>query len=341
MRVPEREPRLPGDGVTGSVYQKPTMNQPRDGRADSPPSFAQDPRALIALLAMPLFFSTNLIVGRAVAEVVPPWSLAFWRWLITALLLLPFAGGGLLRHAAVLRREWRRLLVLGFLGMVLCGGNVYVALQHTSATNATLIYTTSTIMIVVLDALLKRRGMPAIQLAGSFAGFAGIALITVHGEPGRLLELEFNIGDLGILVAAVSWAIYSLMLRTGPLTQLGSMTAFGANVLAGTLLLAPFTLWEAVSGAPQPNTLEAWGAILFLAFFPSVLAFSLFLFAVRVAGAPVTATFLYLMPVYGVLLAVLVLGEELHLYHAVGFVLIIGGVVLATRPRPARRAGAH
>lgn len=305
-----------------------------------PPGLLHDPWALAALLAMPLFFSTNLIVGRAVVDLVPPWSLAFWRWLLAAAVLLPLTAGALMRHRDLLRREWAHILLLGFLGMVLCGGNVYVALGHTTATNATLIYTTSTLMIVVLDALLKRRRLPKIQLLGSLAGFAGIALITVHGEPGRLLGLQFNSGDLGILVAAIAWAAYSLMLRQGPLTQLGGQTAFAANAIAGTLLLAPMALWEATTGASTPATLEAWGAIAFLAVVPSVLAFGLFQFAIKSAGAPVTANFLYLMPVYGVLLAVLLLGEELHLYHGVGFVLILGGVILATRrrdpsPRPA------
>ncbi|RTL96522.1 DMT family transporter [Ancylobacter aquaticus] len=309
------------------------MEHRQDVSHDSPPGLLHDPWALAALLAMPLFFSTNLIVGRAVVDLVPPWSLAFWRWLLAAAVLLPLTAGALVRHRALLRREWARILLLGCLGMVLCGGNVYVALGHTTATNATLIYTTSTLMIVVLDALLKRRRLPAIQLIGSLAGFAGIALITVHGEPGRLLGLEFNSGDLGILVAAIAWAAYSLLLRQGPLTQLGGQTAFAANALAGTLLLAPLALWEAASGATTPATLEAWGAIAFLAIFPSVLAFGLFQFAIKTAGAPVTANFLYLMPVYGVLLAVLLLGEELHLYHGVGFVLILGGVILATRRR--------
>ncbi|WP_454684933.1 DMT family transporter [Ancylobacter moscoviensis] len=312
------------------------MTDPAPASPETPAaSRSIEPRALVALMAMPLFFATNLVIGRAVAGVVPPWSLAFWRWAVAVAILLPFAAPALLRRRDLLLGQWRRLSILGLLGMVICGGNVYVALGNTTATNATLIYTTSTIMIVVMDAVLARRKLPAIQLLGTLAGFAGIALIAVHGEPGRLLGLEFNTGDLGILVAAVSWAAYSLMLRSGPLTQLDALPGFTANAIAGTLLLAPFALWEMASGAPLPRTGEAWGAIVFLAIFPSVLAFGLFQYCVRVAGASVTANFLYLMPVYGVVLAVLLLGEELHLYHAVGFVLILGGVILATR-RPAR-----
>lgn len=317
------------------------MTDPSPAPGDSPSpahiSLARNPRALFALLAMPLFFATNLIVGRAVVGTVAPWSLAFWRWLFAVMMLLPFAAPTLIRYRHVLLAQWKQILLLGLLGMVLCGGNVYAALATTTATNATLIYTTSTIMIVVMDALLARRRLPLVQLLGTLAGFAGIALITVHGEPLRLMELQFNDGDLGILVAAISWAIYSLMLRDGPLTRMGGAATFTTVAIAGTALVAPLALWEAANGGVQPHGLEAWGAILFLAIFPSVLAFTLFLYCVRTAGAPVTANFLYTMPVYGVLLAVLLLGEELHLYHAVGFVLVLGGVVLATR-RPARKA---
>jgi drug/metabolite transporter (DMT)-like permease len=314
------------------------MTDPSPAPGDSPSpahlSLARNPRALFALLAMPLFFATNLIVGRAVVGTVAPWSLAFWRWFFAAAMLLPFAIPALIGHRYLLAAQWKRILLLGLLGMVLCGGNVYAALETTTATNATLIYTTSTIMIVVMDAVLARRRLPLVQFIGTLAGFAGIALITVHGEPLRLMELEFNDGDLGILVAAVAWAAYSLMMRDGPLVRMGSVAIFATVAVAGTALLAPLALWEAANGGVQPHGLEAWSAIIFLAIFPSVLAFILFLYCVKVAGAPVTANFLYTLPVYGVLLAVLLLGEELHLYHAVGFVLVLGGVVLATY-RPA------
>lgn len=305
----------------------------------SPPShpaprmpLLSNPRAMAALLLMPLFFAVNLIVGRAAVESTSPWALAFWRWFLATAILLPFAANALWRQRDVLRAHWVEIAVLGGLVTLVAGGNVYLSLQHTSATNANLIYTTATIMIVVMDAMLARKALPPLQLAGAIAGFVGIALITVQGDPWRLIELEFNIGDLGILVAAVGWAAYSLMLRRHSLDSLGAVPAFTIIALAGVILVAPFMLVEAAQGGHAPEGWRGWGAVVLLATFPSVGAFTLYQYAIRVAGAPVTANFLYLMPVYGVAMAVLLLGEELHLYHLVGFVLILGGVVLATRP---------
>ncbi|WP_197028292.1 DMT family transporter [Bosea sp. 117] len=307
------------------------MTSPPAGPPASPP-LLQSPAALAALLLMPLFFATNLVVGRAAVAAISPWTLIFWRWFLAILILLPFAATALVGRRDLLAKNWRALLVLGFIVTVLCGGNVYVSLQFTSATNATLIYTTSTIMIVVLDALLARRPLPPAHIVGAVAGFAGIALIAVQGELGRLLNLSFNIGDLGILVAAIAWAAYSLMIRKSPLNALGPVPAFTAVALVGTLLLVPPMLWEAAHQGHLPAGAMAWTSVLILAIFPSVLAFILFQYCVRVVGAPVTAIFLYIMPVYGVVMALILLGEQLHLYHAVGFALVLGGVILATRP---------
>lgn len=299
---------------------------------ESPSPLRSNPSAIAALLLTPLFFSMNLVVARASVATISPWNLAFWRWLIAVLILLPFAVAAMHKHRAVLKAHWKQLVVLGFVVTVACGGNVYVGLQYTTATNATLIYTTSTIMVVVLDAMLARRRLPPGQIIGAVAGFLGIALITLHGELGRLADLQFNVGDLSIFGAALAWAIYSLMVRKGPLMQIGAVPAFTAIAIVGTVLLVPPLLWENLHGGHAPSGVTAWLAVLTLALFPSVLAFILFQYCVKVAGAPVTAVFLYLLPVYGVLLAVALLGEELRLYHAVGFVLILGGVVLATRP---------
>ncbi|MFK8251204.1 DMT family transporter [Ancylobacter terrae] len=292
----------------------------------------RNPRALAALVAMPLFFATNLIVGRAAVATVSPWSLVFWRWVIALALLLPFAYAGLIRHRTVLMAHWRQLIVLAVLAVVICGGGVYVALQHTTATNANLIYATSTIMVVVFDALLARRRLPFAHVAGALIGLCGIVVIVLQGDLGRLASFRFNVGDLGILAAAISWAAYSLILRKGPLVEIGTVTTFTAIVIAGIVVLAPLMLFEMAHEGHAPHGLQGWGAIVFLAIFPSVLAFTLYQYAVVQAGASVTALFFYLLPVYGVALAVIVLGEELHGYHAIGLVLVLGGVMLATRP---------
>ncbi|MCK0197656.1 DMT family transporter [Ancylobacter sp. 6x-1] len=291
------------------------------------------PLILLALLATPLFFTSNIIVGRSVGGVIAPWQLAFWRWFFALAILLPIALPSLIRHRAVLTAQWKTIVLMGFIVMVLCGGNSYWGLEYTTATNATLIYASSNIMVVVLDAIVMRQRLPLLRILGAIAGFSGIVLITLQGEPGRLLHLSFNIGDLAFLAGAISWAFYALMLRDGPLVRIGPVPTFAATNIAGLILLAPFALAEHFFGTrPGPVGFEAWSAVAFLATIPSVAVFLMFQYCTREAGPTITAMFGYLMPVYGVVLAALLLGERLHGFHAAGFVLILGGVILATRP---------
>ncbi|HEY7460032.1 MAG TPA: DMT family transporter [Xanthobacteraceae bacterium] len=286
--------------------------------------------ALLAL--MPLLFASNLIIGRASTALVEPWTLAFWRWALASLMLLPFAGRGIAAEWVALRAARREILILGILGMLICGGLVYVSLHLTTATNGTLIYTASTLVIVVLDAVWFRHPLTPIRIAGVIVGFLGVAAIVLHGEPQRLISLEFNLGDLGLAVCAVSWAIYSVMLKGERLRRLSTWPLFAAISVVGAVTLGPAMVYEAVALDAFPRGLASWSSIVALAIMPSVLAFGFYQVGVREVGPSVTGVFLYLIPVYGVLLAVFLLGESFQTYHAVGLVLVVAGVVLATDP---------
>lgn len=294
---------------------------------------------IFALLAfMPLFFVSNLIIGRAVATAVEPSTLAFWRWLIATLLLLPFAWRGLVANAVSFRALWRQLLLLGVLGMILCGTGVYLSLRYTTASNAALIYASSSIFIVVMEVLFFGMRLSASRLLGTLIGFAGVVTIVLHGEPQRLLSWQFNVGDIGIAIAAISWAAYSVILKRKELAQLPTLPLFAAIAMAGTLVVFPLMIFETVAFNSFPSERNEWIAIVALAIFPSALAFWLYQVGVKYAGPTVTGLSLYLLPVYGVGMAVLLLGEQLYAYHAVGFVLVIAGIALATEPFKQRAA---
>jgi drug/metabolite transporter (DMT)-like permease len=289
--------------------------------------------AVYALLAvMPLLFASNLIIGRASANVVEPWTLAFWRWALAAGILVLFAGRGIVTAWAALWESAREIFILGILGMFVCGGVVYMSLHATTATNATLIYTASTFVIVVLDAIYFGQRLTAMRIAGIALGFIGVATIVLQGELHRLITLELNWGDLGIAVCAAAWAVYSVMLKAERLQQLSTWPLFAAIAIAGALTLLPPMLYETVAFDAFPRSRAAWASILALAVIPSVLAYGSYQIGVREVGPSVTGVFFYLIPVYGVLLATLLLGESFHLYHAVGLVLVVAGVVLATDP---------
>ena len=282
------------------------------------------------LVLMPMFFVSNLVIGRAAVAHVEPWTLAFWRWGLAAAVLLPFAWGGIAAAADDMRAAWREIVALGFLGMILCGGLVYVGLKTTTATHGALIYASSSIMIVLIDAAAYRKPLSPATFFGALIGFSGVAVIVLEGELGRLIHLELNSGDLVIAVSAFSWAVYSVLLKRERLTKLGTLPLFAMIALAGSALLVPPMLYEVVVFGAFPSGLEAWAMIVALAIFPSVLAFGLYQYGVKRVGPSVIGVYLYLLPPFGALLAWLTLGERLYPYHAVGMALILAGVVLAT-----------
>lgn len=275
--------------------------------------------AYAMLCASPLFFSSNLIIGKAASEAVMPSTLAFWRWLIAFAVMLPFAWPGLRRHWPQLRAHLGELLALGFLGMMLCGALIYLSLQSTTATNATLIYTSSPVMIVLLEWAFRGIRPKLRQIAGIVIAFVGVAVIILKAELARLVALDLNIGDLGVAVAALSWALYSVILRRKHLARLPTITLFAAIALAGTILLAPLMAWEAVAYDAVPRTAQAWWSILGVAIIASALAYSTFQYGIKVLGPSVAGVFMYLLPVYGIALAVLLLGEQVRAFHVAGF----------------------
>ncbi len=288
--------------------------------------------AIVVMVLTPLFFSTNLVFGRGVIGEVAPFTLAFLRWGAVALALSPFVLADRAAARRLVLQNGRFLMLLGFLGMWFCGALVYIALQRTTATNGTLIYTTSPVFIILIDAVVNRRRIGLRPAAGSVLALTGIAFIVLRGELSALLSLDFNEGDLLFVGAAIAWAVYSLMLRSSRVTGVANLALLPLIAAAGALLLAPFAAWEFLTGAPMPVTANAWSGIAGIVVFASLAAFLGFQFGVRRLGAPVAGVFMYLMPPFGVGLAVLFLGETFHIHHAVGIVLVTGGVILATLP---------
>ncbi|WP_245453355.1 DMT family transporter [Aquibium carbonis] len=288
--------------------------------------------AIVVMVLTPLFFSTNLIFGRGVIGEVAPFTLAFLRWGAVALALSPCVLADRAAARRLVLQNGPFLMLLGFLGMWFCGALVYIALQRTTATNGTLIYTTSPVFIILIDAVVNRRRIGLRPAAGSVLALTGIAFIVLRGELSALLSLDFNEGDLLFVGAAIAWAVYSLMLRSPRVTGVANLALLPLIAAAGALLLAPFAAWEFFAGAPMPVTASAWSGIAGIVVFASLAAFLGFQFGVRRLGAPVAGVFMYLMPPFGVGLAVLFLGESFHTHHALGIVLVTGGVILATLP---------
>ncbi len=245
---------------------------------------------------------------------------------------MPFVASSITEHLDALMRVKRRLLLLGFLGMWICGALVYLALKYTSATNGTLIYTSSPVLIIFLEWLFRGRNVGRREFLGIAIAMLGVLVIVFRGDLDVLMSLDFNPGDMIFVLTAISWSIYSVLLKSPDLDPVPTLTLFTVIAFMGAVTLAPFTIVEIVYYDAFPTGAVVWLNIAGIIFLSSIIAFSAFQYGVKSAGASVAGIYMYLLPVYGVGMAVLFLGESFELYHVAGILTVSGGVILASFP---------
>jgi drug/metabolite transporter (DMT)-like permease len=287
------------------------------------------------LYLVPALWSSNYLIARLARGEIHPHALALGRWAVALVLLLPFVGAGLWARRAALRQEWLQLLVLGALGMWICGAWVYVGAQTTSATNIALIYAAAPVAIAIVGVQVLHERVGRLQWAAIGSALAGVLFVIARGDVHNLLALRFTPGDGWIVAATVSWTAYSVLLKHWP-SALGPGERLAAIVAGGVVALLPATLWEWLTAPPQPLTLKGFTLITLAAVLPGVLSYGAYSLLQREFGAARAALMQYLAPVYGALGAWWVLGEAPHWYHAVGAALILPSIWLATRRIPVR-----
>lgn len=263
-------------------------------------------------------------------DALDPVSLNFWRWAIAALVIAPFTLAAVIAQREVLRRHAGILLLLALIGVALFQTLVYLGLRTTTAVNAVLINSSAPLFMLLCSWFLERERATLRQVAGMLVSAAGIAIILCRGEPGRLLDLQFQSGDAWILLAMPVWGLYSVLLKRRP-GALGGYAFLFVISVAGVAMLAPFYALQAVAAPPRwPTAAEALG-LLYIAVGASVLAFAFWNRAVAQVGANAAGFTLHLLPAFGTLLAMVFLGEAFAVFHAVAFATILAGVFLATR----------
>lgn len=289
--------------------------------------FLNEPRLLMLLPG--LFWAGNAIVARSMAGEIPPIGLAFWRWTAAALLIWPFAWTHLRRDAPVMLRNWPVMVVLSALGISVFNTFLYLGAQTTTAINLVMLQTTMPVMVVVATFLLFRERVTKFQAAGIAVSLAGALTLISHGDPAVLTHFNFTQGDLWMLAAVLSYAAYTALLRLRPAVH-GLSFAF-ASFAVGAALLVPFYVAETLWDRPMPVTAASVLAVGYVAIFASILAYLAFNRTVELVGANTAGLTVHLVPVFGTVLAVLLLGETFHPYHGIGVALIATGLLLATR----------
>lgn len=283
-------------------------------------------RAYAALVLVTVLWSGNAIIGRAVRFDVPPVTLSFGRWLIASLVLLPWSAPAIRRDWPVVRQYWPRIVLLGLLGIGMFNSILYTGLRHTTATKAMLIQASVPAFVLVFSRLFFRDRPRAAQGLGVVVAMLGVAVIVFDGEPARALRLDFGTGDLLVLTSAAIWALYTTLLRLRP--PITPISFVGLTFAVGAMALAPFAWGEWYFGLRINWSPAVFGAYAYIALFASLTAYFLFNAAAAKVGPVAAGQIGTMLPLTGALLAALILGEPLHLFHLWGMALILGGIAV-------------
>lgn len=273
-------------------------------------------------------WSGNFIIARGLTDSIPPVSLAFWRWVVAVVVFLPFALKPLLTQRGILRANLLYLSTTAFLGITLFNTLIYIAGHTTTALNLSLISITFPVFIVVLSRIFLGEAFTAAKGAGIVLVAAGVVLLLTRGDFTRLADISFTVGDLWMLLAAITFSIYSMLLKFRPdglsiwALQLGTF-------ILGLVFLCPFFIWETATTPPVVFNGKTLFSIFYVGVFASLSAFVLWNKAIAAVGPSKAAMIYYTLPLFSGLLAYLFLGETINTIHLYSALLIVPGIAIA------------
>ena len=272
--------------------------------------------------------ASNLVVARGGVEYVPPISLAFWRWVIVFLILLPFTYLSLKKNFKIIKKEYKKLFFLGTMGCGVCGAFPFLAGQTTSVANMGIIYTSSPIFIIIISSIFFNEKINLKKIIGLITCLIGVFTIIIKGDLNLLINLKFTIGDLWMLAAAIGWALYSIYLFYWK-TELDLFQRFTLVALFGAISLFPFYMGEEIFFKNTFFNHDFFIWVIFAAVSPGIIAFTLYTLAQRQLGASLTGFTLYIFTVYAAIYGYFLFDEKLENYHYFGTILVFFGVYLA------------
>jgi drug/metabolite transporter (DMT)-like permease len=288
-------------------------------------------QAYLLLSLTALFWGGNAIAGRLAVGEISPMALTALRWVIVVAVMLPLTGGQLKSEWPVLREKWLSTVLMGVFGFTAFNGLFYVAAHHTSAVNLTIFQGSIPVLVLIGMVLLFGIRVVPLQVLGMIVTLLGVVIVSVKGSFAILRSLALNIGDVWTLIACVFYAGYTLALRRRP--AVSGLVFFTALAVVAFLSSLPLLAFEIATGTVQWPTFRGWLVLLYVGLLPSLVAQIFFIRGVELIGPARAGLFVNLVPVFGALLAVVLLGEPFAFYHALGLALVLGGIWLAERKR--------
>jgi len=279
----------------------------------------------LPLLAV-LIWSLNITVTRYVVDYISPVSISFYRWLVAFLVLTPFMSAKVWRERQLVVQHWKQLAVLAAFGMVLYQGLGYTAAHYTTATNMGIINAFIPIFTIFVSMLMLKDIPNRFAVVGSLLSFTGLLYVMAQGNLLNLVQSGGHLGDVMMVLAVFFYAFYGVFLKKWQL-KIPLMISLYVQIIFALLYHLPFVLWLGLDAINPQNV----GSVLYAGIFPSLIAPLVWMLAVQMIGPNRTSIFMNLMPVFTAIIANIWLAEAWTVYHSLGGVIILLGIVLAQK----------
>ena len=294
---------------------------------------SKDRTAYIFLILATLFWSGNFIVGKAASSFdIPPFTLNFYRWLFAWLILAPFTLKEIYKTRFNILDNLKYVLILGITSITLFNSIVYYSLQFTQVISGVLMISTIPVMIIFFSSLLKIEKTNFYQVLGVIFSMLGVVVIVTQLNEEKIKELSFNKGDLSIIIAMLSWALYSALLKKNKL-KLSQLSLLQVIISSGLIFLFPIYIIEMNLGRIVTLDLSFIFILIYVVLFPGLASFICWIKGIGLIGANRSGIFLHLMPIFSTIMAILIFNEQFMIFHIVGAILIISGIVLSSKGR--------
>ncbi len=290
-------------------------------------NFTPNPRVAYAWIVFATFlWGLSVVISRGVHDVIPPLGMSFWRWSIGLVVLLPLVWRELGEKWPLVKQHAKMLVLMGFL-QVGSSTVMLLAVNFTTAVNATIMNAALPVVTIVPAWLITRDRVTLGQSIGIVAALLGIFVMAAQGQWQMLASMDFNLGDIFAFLAVVGWSLYGALLHRLP-AELGLATTLFYIILTGSILLAPFYIAETVMFKAVPASVLTVVVVLVLGIFVSVGSILIWNACIRAIGPNRTSIFINLVPIFGIVLAIIFLGESLYFYHLAGGGMVFMGILL-------------
>ena len=289
--------------------------------------------AAIYLVCATLFWAGNFIVGKTASiNEIPPISLNFYRWLVAWLILLPFTFRELIKKKNYILNNIGFFIVLGITAVTIFNSALFYSLKFTQVISGVLMISTVPVMIIFISSLLKIEKTNFFQIIGVGLSLTGVLFIITKADIGLLKNLDFNRGDLIMIIAMLSWATYSALLKKKKY-DLSQISLLQVVISFGVIFLIPLYFIDMNMGNSIKLEKPFFLILTYVVLFPGLASFFFWIKGVALIGANRSGVFLHLMPIFGAVMAMIIFDEKFMFYHFLGAVFIVMGITLSNKKK--------